>query len=72
MIFSRILFDPKHNRSGFPDLILFQDDTYQWVEVKGPGDTLQRNQLRWLQVFDQHDIPALVAFVTWEQQADID
>ncbi|GHA52125.1 VRR-NUC domain-containing protein [Photobacterium aphoticum] len=72
VIFSRILFDPKHNRSGFPDLILFQEDTYQWVEVKGPGDTLQRNQLRWLQVFDQHDIPALVAFITWEQQADID
>ncbi|MGF1685483.1 VRR-NUC domain-containing protein [Photobacterium japonica] len=65
MIFERMVFDPKNNRSGFPDLILFNKQQYCWVEVKGPGDTLQRNQMRWLSHFEQYGIPAKVAYVTW-------
>ncbi len=65
-IFERLLLDLRKNRSGFPDLIVFPaDGAYQLVEVKGPGDTLQKNQQRWMQYFDQHDIPHCLARVSW-------
>ncbi len=61
----RLLKDLRHHRSGMPDLIMFNDTGYQWVEVKGPGDKLQNHQLRWLAFFAQHQIPAQVAYVTY-------
>ena len=65
-IFERILLDLRNNRSGFPDLILFPEEGgYRLVEVKGPGDTLQKNQQRWMQYFSQHQIPHLLARVIW-------
>ena len=65
-IFERILLDLRNNRSGFPDLILFPEQGgYQLVEVKGPGDTLQKNQQRWMQYFSEHQIPHLLARVSW-------
>ncbi|PSW17625.1 VRR-NUC domain-containing protein [Photobacterium sanctipauli] len=66
-IFRRILFDPKNNRSGFPDLILFKEDEFRWIEVKGPGDKLQSNQIRWLKVFQQLALPAEVVYVAWDE-----
>ncbi len=66
-IFNRILKDLRNNRAGFPDLILFPPDKgYVLIEVKGPGDKLQKNQQRWMQYFDQHDIPHQVAQVSWQ------
>jgi hypothetical protein len=49
--FRRILQDVKTNRAGLPDLIQFwpQERRYRMIEVKGPGDRLQDNQIRWLQ-----------------------
>ena len=65
-IFERILRDLRNNRSGFPDLILFPGEGgYQLIEVKGPGDTLQKNQQRWMQYFAQHQIPHCLARVSW-------
>ncbi len=65
-VFERLLRDPQHNRSGFPDLIVFPaGGGYRLVEVKGPGDTLQANQRRWLRYFDAHGIPAQVQSVAW-------
>ncbi|MFT5217975.1 MAG: hypothetical protein ACI9LO_000351 [Planctomycetota bacterium] len=66
VIFQRILQDLRNNRSGFPDLVRFPaDGGYQLIEVKGPGDSLQKNQQRWLQFFARHDIPHCLARVTW-------
>ncbi|WP_250463720.1 VRR-NUC domain-containing protein [Microbulbifer litoralis] len=67
-LFQRLLVDIAHHRSGLPDLILFpgQGD-YELVEVKGPGDRLQQNQLRWLAFFDRHRIPHRVLHVEWQQ-----
>ncbi len=66
IIFERIQLDLRNNRAGFPDLVLFPaDDGYQLVEVKGPGDSLQKNQQRWMNYFVEHDIPHTVARVRW-------
>ena len=66
-IFQRLMFDIAHNRTGFPDLILFdvENKKYQWVEVKGPGDRLQENQKLWLEFFLENEIPAEVVYVSW-------
>ncbi|WP_028885852.1 VRR-NUC domain-containing protein [Teredinibacter turnerae] len=67
IIFERLLRDLKENRNGLPDLIYFPDEGgYELVEVKGPGDRLQKNQLRWLRYFAEHHIPCQVAYVQWQ------
>ena len=66
IIFKRILRDLGNNRSGFPDLVLFPaEGNYRLIEVKGPGDSLQKNQQRWMQYFAEHQIPHALARVRW-------
>ena len=69
VMFDRILSDPRENMAGFSDLILFRDNDlhYEFIEVKGPGDTLQQNQLRWMQYFSNHRIPCRVVNVRWAE-----
>nr|WP_150769227.1 VRR-NUC domain-containing protein [Pseudomonas fluorescens] len=68
--FSRLLLDIKANRAGMPDLIQFwpQQKTYRMIEVKGPGDRLQDNQLRWLEFCHEHRMPVAVCYVQWAEQ----
>ncbi|WP_210638678.1 VRR-NUC domain-containing protein [Pseudomonas sp. Tri1] len=68
--FSRLLLDIKANRAGMPDLIQFwpQHKTYRMIEVKGPGDRLQDNQLRWLEFCQEHQMPVAVCYVQWAEQ----
>jgi hypothetical protein len=69
-VWERMLFDPRENRRGFPDLIALGEapGDYCLIEVKGPGDALQESQKRWLRFFARQDIPAKVAWVSWEEQ----
>lgn len=71
LIIRRLLFDVQANRAGFPDLVQFypQEQRYRMIEIKGPGDRLQDNQLRWLQFFHQHQMPAEVVHVEWATDA---
>ena len=66
-VWQRMLFDPRENRRGFPDLIALggAKGSYAMIEVKGPGDTLQASQKRWLRFFQQAGIPASIAHVQW-------
>jgi hypothetical protein len=67
----RILQDVKANRTGFPDLIQFwpAERRYNMIEVKGPGDRLQDNQLRWIEYCATHQMPVAVCYLQWAQQA---
>jgi len=69
--FHRLLLDIKANRAGMPDLIQFwpQEKTYRMIEVKGPGDRLQDNQLRWLEFCHEHRMPIAVCYVQWSEPA---
>jgi hypothetical protein len=69
--FERMLLDIPANRSGFPDLIQFwpQQNRYRMLEVKGPGDRLQDNQIRWLNYCVTHQMPVAVCYVQWLGQA---
>jgi len=67
VVFERILRDLRNHRSGFPDLVHFPPaGGYHLIEVKGPSDSLQKNQQRWMQYFQQHGIPHRLARVTWQ------
>ena len=67
--FERILLDIKANRSGFPDLIQFwpAERRYHMIEVKGPGDRLQDNQLRWIDYCAAHQMPISVCYLQWAE-----
>ena len=39
------------------------------IEVKGPGDRLQDNQLRWIEYCTLHGMPVSVCYLQWEQVA---
>lgn len=69
--FDRILRDIPANRSGLPDLIQFwpQEQRYRMLEVKGPGDRLQDNQIRWINYCIEHQMPVAVTYVQWLEQA---
>lgn len=68
LCFERLLEDPKANRAGMPDLIQFYParGDYRMIEVKGPGDRLQDNQLRWIAFCQEHGLSVLVCHVRWE------
>jgi hypothetical protein len=68
IIFEHMLADLRQHCSGLPDLIRFDtlDNSYQLIEVKGPGDKLQDHQKRWLSFFKHHNIDAHVCYVNWE------
>lgn len=70
--FERLLQDIKANRTGMPDLIKFypQERRYLMIEVKGPGDRLQDNQLRWLDFCAEHGMPVQVCYVQWADMAE--
>lgn len=66
--FEHILADVRANRCGFPDLIQFwpAQQRYAMIEVKGPGDRLQDNQLRWIACCQRHAMPVSVCHVQWQ------
>ncbi|WPP02080.1 VRR-NUC domain-containing protein [Pseudomonas sp. HR96] len=68
--FVRLLEDIRHNRAGMPDLIQFwpEEGRYRMIEVKGPGDRLQDNQLRWLEFCALHQMPVEVCYVQYTVQ----
>lgn len=70
LFFERLLQAPVAHRSGLPDLVRFWptrpvEQRYELVEVKGPGDKLQDNQIRWLQYCHAHGLHASVCHVRW-------
>ncbi|MFC1665563.1 VRR-NUC domain-containing protein [Pseudomonadota bacterium] len=66
-IFDTLVRDVHTYRSGFPDLVLFdrEANTYQLVEVKGPGDSLQASQRRWFKHFLRMGIPCKITRVDY-------
>jgi hypothetical protein len=77
-VLERMVRDLRENGSGFPDLFLYPATgvadsnsspvgSYLLVEVKGPGDQLQKNQIRWMHHFARVGIPHVVLRVAWKE-----
>ena len=58
--------DLKENTRGFPDLFVWNDTTYHFIEVKSPNDHLSAQQLHWLHFFQKQGVNAEVIRVTWK------
>ncbi|XP_046545713.1 fanconi-associated nuclease 1-like [Haliotis rubra] len=61
----RYAMEPRHTRSGFPDLTLWNTDTktFKICEVKGPGDRLSHKQILWLDALLKLGVDAEVCYV---------
>jgi hypothetical protein len=65
-VFDHMLDDLEQTRTGFPDLALFFGaGQFEFVEVKGPGDQLRREQRLWFEFFARNGVPAYVLHVEW-------
>jgi hypothetical protein len=65
-IFDHLLDDLQASRTGFPDLtLLYGRSRYEFIEVKGPGDQLSRDQRLWFDFFARTGLPARVVRVAW-------
>jgi hypothetical protein len=65
-ILVHICKDIVENSRGFPDLFVWDNDGYEFVEVKSPTDNLSNRQLYWLNYFEEHGINARVLRVFFE------
>lgn len=64
--FERQLQDLRNNTTGFPDLIHFpKAGGYELIEIKGPGDAVQKNQNRWFAYFESVCVPYRVVHIKW-------
>ena len=60
-MFRFLVKDLRQHKAGLPDLIRFpKNEGFELLEVKGPGDTLQKNQKVWFAEFERSGIPARV------------
>ncbi len=48
------------NSRGLPDILIWDMETYELIEIKSPNDTLSNQQLFWLQYFKELGINARV------------
>ncbi|WP_104400586.1 VRR-NUC domain-containing protein [Vibrio penaeicida] len=67
-LFKVILSDMRNFRAGQPDLVAFKGNQFKFIEVKGPGDKLQQNQIRWLQAFQKLGVNAEVCYVNFPRK----
>ena len=65
---THLLADLRRHRAGFPDLFQYHEDSYCFIEIKGPGDKLQDNQIHWLNQFARLGIHAQVCYVSYDAQ----
>ncbi len=57
----------KNNTHGFPDLFTWNEDSYEFIEVKSPSDNLSNQQLYWLRFFERNGIKSKVLRVDWHK-----
>jgi len=58
--------NPRENVRGFPDLFVWNQEEYHFIEVKSPTDQLSAQQLYWLHFFQKQGIQSHVARVEWK------
>jgi hypothetical protein len=55
----------RQNLRGFPDLFIWADGEYSFIEVKSPTDSLSNQQLFWLRFFESINVRSKVLRVEW-------
>ncbi len=65
-ILLHICMDIAENSRGFPDLFVWDENGYEFIEVKSPTDNLSNRQLYWLGYFEECGINARVLRVFFD------
>lgn len=55
----------RENIRGFPDLFIWKDDEYYFIEIKSPTDHLSSQQLHWQHFFKDRGIHSKIVRVKW-------
>ncbi|MDQ6481162.1 VRR-NUC domain-containing protein [Dyadobacter sp. LHD-138] len=58
-------YNLRENTRGFPDLLVWDETEYSFIEIKSPTDHLSSRQLHWLHFFADHDIKSRIVRVKW-------
>lgn len=55
----------RENTRGFPDLLVWNENEYAFIEIKSPTDHLSSRQLHWQHFFKEHQIQSRIVRVNW-------
>jgi DNA polymerase-3 subunit epsilon len=66
----RMAQDFRGNCSGYPDLLVIENSSARFVEVKAEGDQLRRNQLKQITALERAGIPVAVDRIKWSLDPD--
>ena len=58
-------YNLRENTRGFPDLLVWDETEYSFIEIKSPTDHLSSRQLHWLHFFADHNIKSRIVRVKW-------
>jgi len=60
-----IAYNLRENTRGFPDLMVWNETEYAFIEIKSPTDHLSSRQLHWQHFFTEHKIQSRIVRVKW-------
>ncbi len=64
-ILLEIAYNLRENTRGFPDLLVWNEDEYAFIEIKSPTDHLSSRQLHWQHFFAEHGVQSRIVRVNW-------
>ncbi len=64
-VLRRMAANYKHTKDGYPDLLIIEDQTLRFEEIKAPGDTLRPNQLVSINRLRNAGFDVAVSQVNW-------
>ena len=64
-ILIEIAYNLRENTRGFPDLLVWNETEYAFIEIKSPTDHLSSRQLHWQHFFTEHAVQSRIVRVKW-------
>jgi anion-transporting ArsA/GET3 family ATPase len=64
-ILLEIALNLRENTRGFPDLLVWNESEYAFIEIKSPSDHLSSRQLHWQHFFSEHGVQSRIVRVNW-------
>ncbi|MCE6990208.1 VRR-NUC domain-containing protein [Dyadobacter sp. CY323] len=65
LIMLEMALNLKENTRGFPDILVWNETEYAFIEIKSPTDHLSSRQLHWQHFFAEHGVKSRVVRVNW-------
>lgn len=71
LILSEMSKNMRENTRGFPDLFVWNENEYAFIEIKSPTDRLSSRQLQWQHFFLEHGIHSRIVRVNWLKDLEL-